>query len=62
MPVADHQLATAAVVGQKENQRVFELTHVPQLLEDAAQLLVDSVDHRCMNGHLGSLEFFLLFG
>ena len=58
--IADHDLGTRPVVGQKENHRVLKRPHRFELSENAADLLIHAVDHRGMDRHFRRLEFPLL--
>ena len=56
----DHDLGRAAVVTEKQDQRVIEGVHRLQLLDHHPHRLIDRVDHGGMNRHLGRLEGLLL--
>ena len=62
MPViANHDLSTRAIVGQKQHKGVLPLSHFLDLIEDSANFDIHAVNHRRVNCHLGSLELLLSF-
>lgn len=60
--VAHHDFGTGPVVGGKENECVLIHAHRFELRDDAPNLLVHTINHRCMDGHFGRLEAALLVG
>jgi hypothetical protein len=58
--VSEHLLGTRSVVGYEDKYGVAIGIHSAELVEDAADLLVHTVDHCGVDGHFGSLEGLLL--
>ena len=61
-PSSRTMISAGAVIGEKENKRIFIRTHDPKLVHDPADFLVHPVDHCCVYRHLDRLEFALLAG
>ena len=60
--IAHHDLSAGTVIGGEEDEGILVSAHGLELSDDAADLLIHTVDHRGVDGHLRGLEVALLIG
>ena len=57
-----HKLSTAAVVGQKKNERVVFDLKLSQTVEHSPDALIHTINHCSIGCHLGGFPVFVLDG
>ena len=59
---AHHHLCAGTIVRKEQNQRVLEVAHGLELLDDSADFLIHPIHHGCVDRHFVSLETALAAG